>query len=398
MIRTSKHILKYSNGCKIDELEKVFKDYKEDLQLYINLIYEDKLPLEKRLSTKDLPINKLVHSTWRSIVYINASEVVRSLRELERKKRYRKYKKVYAYFKKKNRQLEFLDKRFSELNLKYKKVPDIKRISITLNTNIFDIQAGDFFDKFIKIRLPFFYFRGKKKITETIHIPIKWHRHSLRYKDWKRKDTIQLEEINGNFYATFFYEKEEIEKKTEGTDLGIDIGYKKLIVTSNNEVYGKNLFSIYQQISEKKQKSKNFKQMLVFRDNEINRSCNQLKLDSVKSLFIEDLKNVKHKNKFGSKINNKIQRWSYFKVISKLERMSEEQGVNLVKVLPAYTSQACSLCGFVDSKSRRGEVFECTNCKMILDADLNASRNILHRGVYRPSTAEDNLNNLKLRS
>ena len=176
----------------------------------------------------------------------------------------------------------------------------------------------------------------------------------------------------------------------------LKIGYKKFIVTSDNEVYGKNLYTIYQRISKKKQGSKNFKQLLIYRDNEINRSCNQINLNKIKNLFIEDLKNVKFKSKFGSKINNKIQRWNYPKVISKLERMSEEQGINLVKVLPAYTSQTCSVCGIVDSNSRKGEVFECTACKVVLDADLNASRNILHRGVYRPSTTEDNLNCLKL--
>ena len=83
---------------------------------------------------------------------------------------------------------------------------------------------------------------------------------------------------------------------------------------------------------------------------------------------------------------NKLRRWSYPKVISKLERMTEEQGISLEKVFPAYTSQTCSYCGAVDKNSRRNSVFLCTACKIELDADFNASRNILPRGVYRLST------------
>ncbi len=52
-----------------------------------------------------------------------------------------------------------------------------------------------------------------------------------------------------------------------------------------------------------------------------------------------------------------------------------------MKVSPAYTSQTCSRCGFVHRENRRGEVYQCTSCGIVLDADFNASLNILHRGV-----------------
>ena len=72
--------------------------------------------------------------------------------------------------------------------------------------------------------------------------------------------------------------------------------------------------------------------------------------------------------------------------------MTEEQGINLEKVSPAYTSQTCSNCRVVDRNSRKGSVFLCTVCGINLDADYNASRNILHRGVYRLSTTNKYLN------
>ena len=107
----------------------------------------------------------------------------------------------------------------------------------------------------------------------------------------------------------------------------------------------------------------------------------------IKELKIEDLKNVKYKSKFSRKVNNKLQRWVYSKVISKLERFCEENSVLLTKVNPAYTSQTCSTCGTKDKKARKGETYSCKVCSLVIDADYNASINILHREAYSLSTA-----------
>ena len=42
-----------------------------------------------------------------------------------------------------------------------------------------------------------------------------------------------------------------------------------------------------------------------------------------------------------------------------------------------YTSQTCSKCGFVHKLNRKNETFLCRNCGYTLDADYNASKNIL---------------------
>jgi len=60
----------------------------------------------------------------------------------------------------------------------------------------------------------------------------------------------------------------------------------------------------------------------------------------------------------------------------------------LTKVNPSYTSQICSRCKTLDKSNRKGESFICGSCNLEIDADLNASVNILHRGVYNPSVLE----------
>jgi hypothetical protein len=59
-----------------------------------------------------------------------------------------------------------------------------------------------------------------------------------------------------------------------------------------------------------------------------------------------------------------------------------ERGGDLVEVPAAYTSQTCSACGVVDSESRQSQsAFVCTACGHTENADVNAAKNILARGL-----------------
>lgn len=70
-------------------------------------------------------------------------------------------------------------------------------------------------------------------------------------------------------------------------------------------------------------------------------------------------------------------------IASKLEYKARLTGQNrLVLVNPAYTSQTCSECGYCDSRNRESQAdFECKQCHMSMNADLNAANNILKRGL-----------------
>lgn len=393
MIRSSKHILKYQTSFKTSILDRINEDYTACLKHYIWLITSEQLPLKVFMSSKLLPeYSNIVRSHWKAIIYKQASEIIRSNQKKQSDSRYKRYKKVYKYFKKRNRQLTFLSKRFSELNLKsllsLMKF-DIQNISMYLVPNIFDsTKDSKEFDEFIRIVTPY----KTDKHYLTIKLPLRHHKQSLKFKDWSRKNTVQLKKINGNFYFTLFYEKEAIELKTTGKSIGLDCGYKKLIVTSDEQFLGLELNKLYLKLSRQKQGSKNFKQTLIERDKLINQTCNQLDLTDINHLIVEDLKSVKHKSKFSKKFNNKLQRWSYSKTLTKLERVCEENGVFFQKVNPAYTSQTCSQCETIDKTARKGETYQCV-CGLVIDADLNASINILHRGDYNPSTTEELITN-----
>ena len=175
------------------------------------------------------------------------------------------------------------------------------------------------------------------------------------------------------------FEKEAPELKLEGREIGIDIGYKKLIATSESQKFDTGLESVYQKVSRKRQGSKAFKRALVERDNKINESINLIPFHEIRKIVVEDLKNVKHKSngRIRKTFNNKLQRWLYSKVLNMLSMRCEEFGILFKKVNPAYTSQKCSSCGFTHKENRKAENFLCLNCKNKMDADFNASINIL---------------------
>jgi transposase len=82
-------------------------------------------------------------------------------------------------------------------------------------------------------------------------------------------------------------------------------------------------------------------------------------------------------------------------------RLEDKAPGRVQKINPAFTSQRCSACGYVDAKSRESQVrFVCTACKFACHADVNAARNIAagHAvtarggdGVARPMNREPQL-------
>lgn len=61
---------------------------------------------------------------------------------------------------------------------------------------------------------------------------------------------------------------------------------------------------------------------------------------------------------------------------------AEEAGRRFVAVNPAYTTQDCSKCGARQKLSLSQRVYNCPDCRMSLDRDVNAARNILRVGLH----------------
>lgn len=266
-----------------------------------------------------------------------------------------------------------------------KTMPVITRQTLSLDERFLSFQFDDnTFDIWIKIQS-----LGDGIILK---VPARKHKHFNRFVNdgWTMKKSGRLRKTDHGWFLDVFFEKETPEPKNEGVAIGIDCGYKKLIACSDGRKADAGMEQCYEKISLKKQGSKAFDRALKERDNLINRSVNSMDFSSVKTIVVEALHNVKHKSKgkIRKQFNNKLQRWSYRKVFDKLSGVCEEKGIDFISVDPAYTSQTCSTCGHVDRKSRRNIDFLCTRCGISMDADYNASRNILMRGACSPPSIQ----------
>ena len=390
--RCSQHHLHWNTRIKDKTLESLFPVYKQELERCIDHLMElDFIPTFGSFNE-----SVFESSVWKQIVFNNASEILRSQLKKASARRYKSYKKTYAKAKSSGKFLKFVSKKFSELNLKpihkskYFKKPEIKNVNILLDSRICNIKDSNHFDGFLKVVLPFR--KESSKRYQTINLPFKHHKQSLKFKDWKQKGAVRLSlDSKNRVFLTFFYEKETPEKRKVGSEIGVDIGYKKLLSVSDGMFYGGNpLEYLYNYIARKQRCSKRYKKTLKFKKDEINRYINRFLNDHscLKILVVENLKEVKKDSKFSHSLNNRLQYWSYRQVLEKLERSCAENGILLIKINPAYTSQTCSKCGMKDKKSRNGEKFLCLSCGYSDDADHNASVNILQKGLLTTLTTK----------
>ena len=100
-----------------------------------------------------------------------------------------------------------------------------------------------------------------------------------------------------------------------------------------------------------------------------------------KGIALEDLKGIRKRgNGKGKKFRTRVGRWNFFQLRSFIEYKAKLQGVKVLSVNPAYTSQMCNSCFRIGS--RNGESFKCTACGYAEHADINAARNIHKWGCF----------------
>ena len=348
MIRKSTINLKFANIGKLKKLKEIAIEYVRVSNIFIDQLWEQKQFCGRFV--KDTSVESWISARLKAAAAKQALDIVKSQRK--------KKKKIK---------------------------PTLKQMVLNLSSNFIvikqDINSFDIWLRLTSI--------GNKIM---INLPSQRHIHFNRLvsNGWKIKKSIRLRINENGYFIDVFFEKEAPILKTIGKSKAIDIGYKKLIVSSDGEFIGNNL--IYEKIACKKQGSKSFKRALIERNELINISCKMLKLNNVKELFAEDLKSVKHKSKgkIYKEFNNKLQRWAYPKVLEKLTMLCEEVGILFKKIPPQYTSQRCSICGVICKSNRSGEIYKCT-CGNIMDSDENAAHNILFMGQYGAHALQPNL-------
>ena len=370
MIRKSTINLNYATTQKKLQLDLIFNEFKKIVNIYIEKYWQSK-KLLKFVSSK---VDTWLSARMQQLAGKTAIQIIKSVRKKDRNIRYKKYKKVYSFFKKQNRQLKFLNLRFSELNLNWKIKSIYKDDIIDLDERFVEIQKGkNSFDIWIKFNS----IGNKIKLM----LPSKKHKHLLKFNNWNQKKSIRLRKNSRGYFCDLIFEKETPEIKKQGESLAIDVGINKLLATSNGQLLGLEIKQLINKLHHRKQKSKNWFQTINEMKNYIRKQCNKIDLENVNLLVLENLTGLTNKK---NDKNNKTTRkllgyWNRELLKRKLEMLCEENRVYLHFVDPAYTSQTCRSCGHISERNRQGEIFQCEKCGFTGDADVLASLNILDR-------------------
>lgn len=242
--------------------------------------------------------------------------------------------------------------------------PIIHNASLELDGRFVKIErGGNGFDLWIKLSV----LGGR-----PIHIPTKRHHHFNKLNtEWLMKGASRLRRTKKGMFLDVFFEKAPSPVKKSGSIVGIDCGYRKLAVLSDDQIVGENMKDTVDGFYKRR------KSHLIVGDY-INHELKKINFDNIKVLVVEDLKNVKKnkKGKFSRYVNRLLSNWAYRQALDKLEMLCEENRVQFARIDPRYSSQVCNNCKVRCKANRKDERYECHHCGWKVDADYNAALNI----------------------
>ena len=217
--------------------------------------------------------------------------------------------------------------------------------------------------------------------------------------------TISKEQT-GKYYVSVTTEVPNVHINKElNSIVGIDLGIKKLIITSdgreyeNNKIiekYEKRLKRCQRELSRKQKNSKNYykcKRRLAILHTKIKNSrkyyIHKITTEIVKShdiIVTETLKIKSMIKEKAHKFNKSIYDITLGEIIRQIKYKSEANGKKYYSINPYYpSSQECSICNKINKKMKdlSKRKYECENCGNEMDRDLNAAVNIMFKGLER---------------
>ena len=101
-------------------------------------------------------------------------------------------------------------------------------------------------------------------------------------------------------------------------------------------------------------------------------------------IAVEQLTGIRARVRLRKPQRATLHSWAFAQLGAFLAYKAKAAGVAFVEVDPAYTSQTCHVCGWVDKRNRHSQSdFECGRCGFVGHADHNAAINIATRAVQR---------------
>ena len=215
-----------------------------------------------------------------------------------------------------------------------------------------------------------------------------------------------IKEVGTRFYVSVCVEEEiEIQERSGSKAVGIDIGVKNLVVTSNGDYYGnpryldkyeRKIKRLQFELSRKVKGSKNYikckkkieevyRKLKNARKKTVEKIVQQITMyhDIIITENLQVKKMLEKKNNH-KKLRKEITSATFSEIIRILKYKSLWLNKIFIQVSPYYpSSQICSKCGNrnEEMKDIRVRELKCSKCGLEIERDYNASINILKEGL-----------------
>jgi len=278
------------------------------------------------------------------------------------------------------------------------KFPSFKNISMNLDKKVMDVQRkkegkAKSYDYWVSL--------ATLKKRRPVYIPLKANSYAEKL-DGKFLNFIQVNEKDNDIEIRLVKELNKKEEYIPQTDIiSIDIGLNPLFATDKGDLFGRYfkdyLIKLDSKITKRMQylqkknirarQDKKYREMVQklrdFLKSEINRIFNRI-IDIYKPKVIVLEKLDLRSPDLSKRLNRLISNFGKRYINEKIERIKQLYGIEFIFINPAYTSQECSNCGYIDKENRKDtQTFGCKACGNKINAQVNGARNISKRSSLR---------------
>ncbi len=290
-----------------------------------------------------------------------------------------------------NEEEKLLAKKIFKYILKKWRKPKFGNISMHLDQKVAIVEENrdsKLFDKWLKI--------STLEKRKPVYIPLK----NNLYAEAQEGEFLNFYQVNvkeDRLIVKLIKEQRPKEYQAFSEYVAIDLGLNPLIATDKGDLIGRNFIAFLKKLDAKITKRMSYlqkkcirprqdkkyrelvKKLQEFLKNEINSYINRLiEVYKPEKIIVEKLdfrspELSKRMNRLISNFGKRI-----FK--EKLKRLQEFYRIQVIEINPAYTSQTCNQCGYIDKRNRKDtQTFECKACGYKTNAQVNGAKNILAR-------------------